>query len=149
MIEDGVRRAEHIGDLTTRNFALTRLLVVLVAQEKFDDARRRVAEIGDVPQTVNRVRLLCAKASIDAAAGGTAARPLIDEAFGLIAGSGFVHVWTDALIDAGETMATLGDFAAARRHFMRATEICDKKENIAFASQLRARLASLPAGSST
>ena len=101
-----------------------------------------VGDVGEVPQTVNRVRLLCCRARL--AAVGTSLALLIDEAFRLIDGSGFVHVWTDALIDAGEAMAALGDFEAARNHLVKALDICDRKENVAFAGQLRARLAELP-----
>ena len=67
----------------------------------------------------------------------------IDELVALVTGSPYVNQETDALIDAAEALASLGDGPAATAHARRALELAEAKENLALAAQIRLLLVRL------
>jgi tetratricopeptide (TPR) repeat protein len=139
---------ETIGDTTTSTFATSRLAVILVLERRFDEALPFVADAESVPVLTNRSRLLGARARIRASTGDVGAREEVAAVLASLSGSAFIHLRTDALVDAGEVEAELGDPAAAVRFFEEALDLCARKENLVLASQLRARIADLSAAAS-
>jgi hypothetical protein len=57
-----------------------------------------------------------------------------------------VHVKADALIDAGEAMATLGETAQAAEWLRQALAVAEAKEHRPLSAQLRRRLDEVNAG---
>ena len=60
-----------------------------------------------------------------------------------LATTGFMNVKTDALVDAGDVEAALGDRDAAARYLAEALDLCERKENLVLAEQVRARIGAL------
>jgi len=74
---------------------------------------------------------------IDAARGDPGAAAEVDALLAMLAGTPWVNQETDALVEAAEAMASLGDVAAATAHARRALELAEAKENVALAAQIR------------
>ena len=146
--EGHVRNALQIldgVDHTQFTFVRSRLIVVLVAQQKYEEALDVIDQVGDVPQASARVRITGAKARIHAACGeGDLARAEVADILQATATSGFVNVRTDVLVDAAEAMAALGDIDTANDYYVQAIALSDTKQNKALAAQLRRRLTELP-----
>jgi class 3 adenylate cyclase/tetratricopeptide (TPR) repeat protein len=145
LLRSGLADVDRMGDRTLHAFAATRLAVVLVATGRFEEATGLIADGESIPSITNRSRVMGAQARIKAAAGDMDARADVEAMLDPLATTGFMNVKTDALVDAAEVMAALGDRDAAVRYFSEALELCERKENLALADQLRSRLASLAA----
>ncbi len=138
---------ERLGDQTVLSFGSSRLAVVLVAEGRLDEVGPYIEEADRVASVTNRTRMIGARARIHAAAGDPSARSEIDELLELVRDSGFINVRTDALIDAAEAMASLGDWVVAAGHQRRALDLAKQKENLVLARQLEARLAEMESAS--
>jgi tetratricopeptide (TPR) repeat protein len=148
VIRRSLEDIEQLGDQTMVAFAASRLAVVLVAQGRHDEALPFIALGESVPSVTNHSRVIGARARIRAAAGDGDARVDVASMLEPLASTAFVNVKADALVDAGEVEAELGDPAAAVRFFEEALDLCARKENLVLASQLRARIADLSAAAS-
>jgi len=132
-----------LSSATTRAFATCRLAEVLLGQGRVDDAEAAVLESERDPFPVLRPRLAASRARIHAARGDPRAAAEVDELLAMVASTPFINQETDALVDAAEAMAALGDTAAATTHARRALELAEAKENLALAGQIRLLLARL------
>ena len=61
----------------------------------------------------------------------------------MVSGTPYTNQETDALIEAAEAMASLGDTVTATGHARRALRLAEAKENLALAGQIRLLLARL------
>jgi class 3 adenylate cyclase/tetratricopeptide (TPR) repeat protein len=129
------------SDRTSQYLLLTRLVVVLTAQGRYEEAERLIVEIGEPPQMAAQARLLGATARIHAVRGETGAIREVDRLMAMADRTGLVNVQLDILVDAAEVMAVLGRVGEATRCLDDAIEICDAKEHLSLAAQLRARRA--------
>jgi class 3 adenylate cyclase/tetratricopeptide (TPR) repeat protein len=146
-LREAIREADRTGDRTLRGMAASRLSVVLVAQGRFDEAEPWVDEAGAIAIVTNRTRSVGARARISAHRGDrTAALAAAREVVDMVADSAFVHVKGDALVDAAETAAALGETDQAVEWLAQALAIAEAKEHRPWAAQLRRRLTELGAG---
>ena len=83
--------------------------------------------------------MIGARARIRAASGDDGARVDIAHMLEPLATSAFINVKTDALVDAAEVEALLGDRDAAIRYFSEALALAEQKENLVLTDQLRNR----------
>jgi tetratricopeptide (TPR) repeat protein len=134
---------EERGDASIRPWANARLAEILLAQGRIDEAERALAESERDPVPVLRPRQAASRARIDASRGDPGAAVKVGELLAMVSGTLFINQETDALIDAAEAMASLGDFAAATGHATRALRMAEAKENLALAGQIRLLLARL------
>jgi class 3 adenylate cyclase/tetratricopeptide (TPR) repeat protein len=143
-LKEAIREADRVGDRSMRAMSASRLSVALIAQGRYDEAEPWVDEAALLPIVTNKTRVVGARARIAAHRGdGDAASSAAHEVVGMVAHTAFVHVKADALIDAGEAMATLGETGQAVAWLNEALAVAETKEHRALAEQLRARLAEL------
>jgi class 3 adenylate cyclase/tetratricopeptide (TPR) repeat protein len=128
-------------DANIRPWASWHLGDVLIAQGRIDEAEKALRESERDPVPVLGPRRAALRARIDAARGEPRAVAEIDELLATVAGTPFINQETDALIEAAEAMASLGDAAAATTHARRALELAEAKENRALAAQIGLLLA--------
>jgi class 3 adenylate cyclase/tetratricopeptide (TPR) repeat protein len=137
--EAEVRQALDADDVdaTINPWASWRLAEVLVAQGRIDEAEEALTESERDPVPVLGPRRAAVRMRIHAARGDPGAAVEVDELLATLAGTPWVNQEADALIEAAETMAPLGDVAAATAHARRALELAEAKENVALAAQIR------------
>jgi class 3 adenylate cyclase/tetratricopeptide (TPR) repeat protein len=131
---------DHV-DAGIRPWASWRLGDVLIAQGRIDEAEEALRESERDPVPVLGPRRAALRARIDAARGESRAVAEIIELLTTVAGTPFINQETDALVEAAESMASLGHPAAAAIHARRALDLAEAKENLALAAQIRVLLA--------
>jgi class 3 adenylate cyclase/tetratricopeptide (TPR) repeat protein len=134
---------EEGADANIRPWANARLAEILLAQGRIDEAERALAESERDPVPVLRPRQAASRARIDASRGDPGAAEKVGELLAMVAGTPFTNQETDALIEAAEAMASLGDTVTATGHARRALRLAEAKENLALAGQIRLLLARL------
>jgi tetratricopeptide (TPR) repeat protein len=146
--EDALRRAlREPGAQEERFFrslAACRLAQVLVAERQFAEAAEVLTEVEAFPVPTNAPRVAGLRARINAAGGDRGAAGAVDALVGMIPEASYVLIRTDALVDAAETMVTLGETERARSYAIQAIEVAQAKENLAPARQMREFVARLP-----
>jgi class 3 adenylate cyclase/tetratricopeptide (TPR) repeat protein len=131
---------EEGADASIRPWANARLAEVLIAQGRIDEAERALAESERDPVPVLRPRQAASRARIDASRGDPGAAAKVGELLAMVSGTPFINQETDALLEAAEAMASLGDLAAATGHARHALVLAEAKENLALAAQIRVLL---------
>jgi ATP/maltotriose-dependent transcriptional regulator MalT len=116
---------------------------VLAAQGRWDDVAAVLVDVEAFPAPTNTSRVAGLRARIHAAQGDQAAVREVAELVAMVPETGFVLIKSDALVDAAEAMALLGDHAKAAEYGREALQLAEEKQNHALASQLRAFLARL------
>ena len=140
-----ISEADSMGDLGLHSFVSCRLAEVLVNQGRFDEALIPLSAAERNPIGATRSRIAGARARI-AAAGGDATVPAqVDALLAMVAPWPWLNVRTEAFIDAAHAMATAGDPERAAAHAREALRLCEAKENVALAGQVRHLLARLEA----
>ena len=134
---------EEGADASIRPWANARLSEILLAQGRIDEAEQALAESERDPVPVLRPRQAASRARIDASRGDPGAAAKVRELLAMVSGTPFINQETDALIDAAEAMASLGETVAATGHARRALRLAEAKENLALAGQIRLLLARL------
>ncbi len=138
----GVLDGADVG-VGARPMAACRLAEVLLAQGRLDDAEHALAEAERDPVALLGPRRAAVRARLDAARGVPGAAAQVAELVTMVSDSPFINQETDALVEAAEAMASLGDRSTATSHARRALELAVAKENTALAGQIRLLLGRL------
>ena len=126
-----------------RLMAACRLAEVLLALGRIDEAEQAILESERDPIALLGPRRAAVRARLNAARGVPGAAAEVVELVKMVDGSPFINQETDALIEAAEAMAALGDRTAATTYARRALGLAAAKENLALAGQIRLLLARL------
>jgi len=143
VLRESLAEAKSVGDLFMVSFVSCELAVILVTQERYDEATVALAEAERSQTSQTRSRISGVRARIKASRGD---RDAASDVAALLDMSD-VRIWpnvrAEALRDAAYAMRSLGDRESAAAYALEGARLSREKENVALAVQLEEFAAAL------